>query len=40
VRLGRRFDPPTNVQAFTTEIEAYFRSELGQTVAAPIPVSA
>ncbi|MCH2220226.1 MAG: 1-acyl-sn-glycerol-3-phosphate acyltransferase [Dechloromonas sp.] len=39
VRLGRRFDPPSNVQAFTTEIEAYFRGELGQTAAAPIPAS-
>lgn len=35
VRLGRRFDPPTNVQAFTAEIEAYFRGELGDTAARP-----
>ena len=30
VRLGRRFDPPTNIQVFTSEIEAYFRAELGE----------
>jgi 1-acyl-sn-glycerol-3-phosphate acyltransferase len=28
VRLGRRFDPPTDVAAFTAELEAYYRSEL------------
>ncbi len=28
VRLGRRFDPPANVTAFTAELEAYFRSEI------------
>ncbi len=28
VRLGRRFDPPTDVAAFTAELDAYFRSEL------------
>lgn len=28
VRLGRRFAPPTNVAAFTRELEAYFRAEL------------
>lgn len=35
VRLGRRFDPPTNVQAFTAEIEAYFRAELGENGDSP-----
>ncbi len=30
VRLGEVFPPPSNVQAFTVEIEAYFRCELGQ----------
>ena len=27
-RLGRRFDPPGNADAFTTELEAYFHAEL------------
>ena len=28
IRLGQRFDPPTNVRAFTAELEAYFHHEL------------
>jgi 1-acyl-sn-glycerol-3-phosphate acyltransferase len=28
VRLGKRFDPPPDVAAFTTELEHYFREEL------------
>jgi 1-acyl-sn-glycerol-3-phosphate acyltransferase len=28
VRLGRRFDPPSNIAAFTAELETYFRTEL------------
>lgn len=28
VRLGRRFDPPTDASAFTRELEQYFRDEL------------
>jgi 1-acyl-sn-glycerol-3-phosphate acyltransferase len=28
VRLGRRFDPPLDVAAFTAELERYFREEL------------
>jgi 1-acyl-sn-glycerol-3-phosphate acyltransferase len=28
VRLGRRFPPPTNVEDFTAELEAYFRAEV------------
>jgi 1-acyl-sn-glycerol-3-phosphate acyltransferase len=28
VRLGRRFDPPQDVAAFTAELETYYRSEL------------
>ena len=28
VRLGRRFDAPTDHIAFTAELEAYFRSEV------------
>jgi 1-acyl-sn-glycerol-3-phosphate acyltransferase len=27
IRLGRRFSPPANIQAFTVELETYFRSE-------------
>lgn len=27
-RLGRRFEPPTDVREFTTELEDYFRAEL------------
>jgi 1-acyl-sn-glycerol-3-phosphate acyltransferase len=30
VRLGRRFDPPTDVRAFTLELEAYYRAELSE----------
>lgn len=29
IRLGRRFAAPTDVPAFTAELEAYFRSEIG-----------
>lgn len=28
IRLGRRFEPPRDVTAFTAELDAYFRSEL------------
>src|SRR5665213_572349 len=28
VRLGRRFDPPKDVRAFTAELERYYRDEL------------
>jgi len=28
IRLGRRFDPPSDVHAFTAELEQYFRTEL------------
>jgi 1-acyl-sn-glycerol-3-phosphate acyltransferase len=31
VRLGRRFPAPSNVAAFTSELEAYFRSELSSS---------
>ncbi|KRC11975.1 acyltransferase [Hydrogenophaga sp. Root209] len=30
VRLGKRFEAPRDARAFTTELEAYFRSELAQ----------
>jgi 1-acyl-sn-glycerol-3-phosphate acyltransferase len=36
VRLGRRFDPPQDVRAFTADLERYFRRELA---AEPAPVS-
>lgn len=39
VRLGRRFDPPTNVQSFTAEIDAYFRAELGENRGSPVCTS-
>jgi len=32
VRLGRRFEPSRDVAAFTAELEAYFRAELGQKI--------
>lgn len=32
VRLGRRFPPPRDVAAFTTELDAYYRSELRSTL--------
>ena len=35
IRLGRRFAPPTDVQAFTGELEAYFRAELGDNGGSP-----
>lgn len=41
VRLGRRFEPPGDVRAFTSELEDYFRSELGEKGAsAGAPLSA
>ena len=30
IRLGRRFPPPANLQIFSSELEAYFRAELGR----------
>lgn len=30
IRLGRSFPPPANLQVFTSELETYFRSELGR----------
>ena len=40
IRLGRRFAPPANVQAFTAELEAYFRAELGEHGVSPAPSTA
>jgi len=38
VRLGKRFDPPADVDAFTAELEAYFRAELaGPRPSVPTP---
>jgi 1-acyl-sn-glycerol-3-phosphate acyltransferase len=34
VRLGRRFDPPADVDAFMLELEQYYRSELQGSAAA------
>ena len=33
IRLGRRFDPPTDVRAFTVELERYFTRELASSAA-------
>jgi len=35
VRIGRRFDPPDDVRAFTATLEQYFRRELAET--GPVP---
>jgi len=32
VRLGKRFAPPQDVTAFTAELDAYYRAELGQAL--------
>ncbi|WP_068637185.1 lysophospholipid acyltransferase family protein [Thauera butanivorans] len=43
IRLGRCFSPPTDVSAFTAELEAHLRAELGATETAepaPQPASA
>ena len=35
VRLGKRFDPPQDVRAFTSEMEQYFTGELAAAAPAP-----
>ncbi len=35
VRLGRRFDPPSNAQDFVQELDAYFREALGGAADTP-----
>jgi 1-acyl-sn-glycerol-3-phosphate acyltransferase len=35
VRLGHRFAPPSDIENFTHELEAYFRQELGNSAASP-----
>lgn len=37
VRLGRRFEPPTDVRAFTLELETYMRNELNHPSGASAP---
>lgn len=32
IRLGRRFNPPQQVEGFAAELESYFRTELGTTL--------
>lgn len=39
VRLGRRFEPPRDVRAFTTELERYFTRELA-SASAPMAAAA
>jgi len=40
VRLGHRFEPPQDVDVFTAELEAYFRSELAGAQLPALPVDA
>ena len=41
IRLGRRFDPPKDVRAFTVELERYFARELAaRTATANAPIDA
>jgi 1-acyl-sn-glycerol-3-phosphate acyltransferase len=40
IRLGRRFEPPAEVRAFTAELERYFTRELATRTAASAPESA
>lgn len=40
IRLGRVFPPPADVQSFAAELEAYFRSELGQNLPSTAACSA
>ena len=40
VRLGRRFSPPANIQAFTAELDAYFHFEFGQNFRSTVAFAA
>jgi hypothetical protein len=40
IRLGRRFPPPTDIQAFTAELDAYLRAEIGQNLASTVAFAA
>ena len=39
LRLGRRFDPPDDVRAFTSSLERYFRDELSTPTVMPVAAS-
>jgi len=39
IRLGRRFEPPTQTAEFVAELDAYFRSELAQALLPEFPIS-
>lgn len=39
VRLGRRFDPPDNVEAFARTLEQYFHTELAGAMLPDLPVT-
>jgi 1-acyl-sn-glycerol-3-phosphate acyltransferase len=40
IRLGRRFPPPTNIQTFSAELDAYFHFEFGQNFRSTVAVAA
>ena len=40
VRLGRRFDPPSDVDAFTAQLQEYFRQELAGARLPTLPLDA
>ena len=40
LRLGKRFDPPQNVEAFALELEQYFKTELTDAKLADLPPGA
>lgn len=40
VRLGRRFSPPANIQAFSAELDAYFHFEFGQNFRSTVAFAA
>lgn len=40
LRLGRRFDPPADVDAFAAELEAYFHRELAGALLPALPADA
>lgn len=39
VRLGQRFDPPDNVEAFARTLEQYFQTELAHALLPDLPVT-
>ena len=40
IRLGQRFAPPTDIEAFTQELEAYYRAEFAQNPVCTAAVAA